>query len=339
MDLQRLARAGTPPEVTVLAAMALVTGAGCLVSVAFPMVEHAPRIAMLSFGVAGLAIAALLSLGGPAVSRTALHAAIVLVTLLHGAMVAAAVTERGLMLAALGQLWTAVYVAFFFHPAVARRYAALVSAVLGASMLAARAPTGVSVWLIISAMVWMAIVVLTTLNARLRAEAHTDALTGLFNRNGFAVAAARQRAMAARRGEPTTLVLIDLDDFKLVNDRGGHALGDRLLVELAGAWTASLRPGDLLARFGGDEFVLLLAGTAEDQTERVLARLGRAHEASWTAGTVACADAESLDDALARADARLYAAKELRGGYSKPPWTRSSEFGVRSLSSVTPAGR
>jgi diguanylate cyclase (GGDEF)-like protein len=339
MDLQRLARAGTPVEVTVLALMALVMGAGCLGSVAFPMAEHAPRIAMLGFGVAGTAIAALLALAGPRVSRTALHSAVVLVTLLHGGMVAAAVTERGLMLAALGHLWTAVYVAFFFHPAVARRYAVLVIAVLGVSLLATRAPTGVSVWLIISAMVWVAVAVLATLNARLRAEAHTDSLTGLLNRTGFAVAAARQRAMAARRGEPTTLALIDLDDFKLVNDRGGHALGDRLLVELAGAWTASLRPGDLLARFGGDEFVLLLSGVAEDDIEHVLARLRGAHAAAWTAGTVACAEAESLDEALARADARLYAAKEPRGGYSKPPWTRSSEFGVRSPSSVTPAGR
>jgi diguanylate cyclase (GGDEF)-like protein len=341
MDLQRLARAGTPPEVSVLAIMALVMGAVCLGSVAFPLVEDAPRAAMLGFGLAGVTIAVLLALAGPRVSRLALHAVVVLVTVMHGLMVAVAATERGLMLAALGQVWTAVYVAFFFHPATARRYAALLIAVLGASMLAARAPTGVSVWLIISVMVWVAVALLTTLNARLRAEAHTDSLTGLLNRAGFAVAAARHRAMAARRGEPTTLVVIDLDDFKLVNDRGGHALGDRLLVELAGAWTASLRPGDLLARFGGDEFVLLLTGIAEDQTEHVLARLRRAHPAPWTAGAVVCEEAESLDESLARADAGLYSAKQPHGraDYSNPPWTRSSEFGVRSPSSVTPAGR
>jgi diguanylate cyclase (GGDEF)-like protein len=341
MSLQRLVRAGTPPEVSVLAVMALVMGAGCLGSVAFPMAAHAPRTAMAGFGLAGVAIAALLALAGPRVSRLALHAVVVLVTLIHGLMVASAATERGLMLAALGQVWTAVYVAFFFHPAAARRYAVLLIAVLGASMLVARAPTGVSVWLIISVMVWVAVALLTTLNAQLRAEAQTDSLTGLFNRNGFAVAAARQRAMAARRGEPTTLVVIDLDDFKLVNDRGGHALGDRLLVELAGAWTASLRPGDLLARFGGDEFVLMLTGIPETQTGQVLARLRRAHPASWTAGSVVCGDAESLDEALARADAGLYAAKQPRdrAGYSNPPLRRSSEFGVLSPSSVTPAGR
>ncbi len=181
---------------------------------------------------------------------------------------------------------------------------------LGVSLLAARAPTGVSVWIIISAMVWVAVALLTALNERLRVAAHTDSLTGLLNRTGFAVAAARLRAMALRRDEPMVLALIDLDDFKLVNDRGGHAVGDRLLLELAGAWTASLRPGDLLGRFGGDEFVLLLAGVSDQQVDHVLARLRRAHPASWTAGAVLCADAESLDDAIDRADARLYSAKE-----------------------------
>ncbi len=68
----------------------------------------------------------------------------------------------------------------------------------------------------------------------------------------------------------------------------------------------------MLARFGADQFVLMLAGAAEDQIDNLLARLARAHPAPWTAGAVLCSDEESLDEAIDRADARLYVAKEPR---------------------------
>jgi diguanylate cyclase (GGDEF)-like protein len=213
------------------------------------------------------------------------------------------------MMSALSYTWTAVYVALFFRPRAARLHAALMIAALGLSLLSARAPTDASVWVVISTMVGVAVSIIARLNARLRAQAHTDDLTGLLNRTGFAMAAARQRAMAERRGEALTLAVIDLDGFKLVNDRHGHAAGDRLLVEIARAWTASLRPGDLLARFGGDEFVLMIGGANEDQVDDVLARIARAHPATWTAGIVLCSDEESLDEAIERADGRLYLAK------------------------------
>ncbi len=312
MGPQRLVRRGTPVEVSVLVVMAFLLGAACLASAAFPMADDVPRGVMVGLGVVGLLAALGLALAGAEVSPLFLHLAVVLFTTLIGVMVAVAATERGLMMSALSFTWIAVYVAFFFRADAARRYAALMIAALGLSLLVARAPTDVLVWIFLSTMIWVAVAILTGLNARLRAEAHTDNLTGALNRTGFAVAAARQRAMAQRRGEPLALAIIDLDDFKLVNDRGGHAAGDRLLAELAGVWTASLRPGDLLARFGGDEFVLMLAGANENQVDQVLARLAQEHPAPWTAGTALCTDDEALDEAIERADARLYVAKELR---------------------------
>jgi diguanylate cyclase (GGDEF)-like protein len=318
MGPQRFVRAGTPAEVSVLAVMVLTVGAGCLGLAAFPLAQGAPRGLMVVLGLVGVAVVLALLLAGAAVSPIQLHVAVLVYTTLISVMVAVAVTERGLMLSALGYIWSAVYVAFFFRSRVARGYAALMIAALGLSLLSARAPTDVSVWVIISTMIWVAVAVQTNLNSRLRADAHTDPLTGLLNRAGFAVAAAQQRAMAGRRGEPLALAVIDLDDFKLVNDRGGHAAGDRLLVDLAGVWTASLRPGDLLARFGGDEFVLLVAGAAENQVDTVLARLARSHPASWTAGAVVCETDESLEEAIERADARLYIAKQPRRSTTDP---------------------
>jgi len=298
--------------------MALILGAACLASAAFPMVEETPRALLAGIGLVAVTAALTLVLTGPDVSPLHLHFILVLLVTLHGVMVAAAETERGLMMSALGYTWIAVYVASFMPPRAARAYAATMIVVLGVSLLFAGAPTDVSVWLTISAMVWVAVAVLIRLHARLRADAHTDGLTGLLNRTGFIAAAARQRAMARRRGEPLALVIIDLDDFKRVNDRDGHAAGDRLLIELARSWTAFLRPGDLLARFGGDEFVLLIEGTSEDQIGKVLARLARSHPALWTSGAVVCSDDESLDAALQRADARLYEAKRPRATPRSP---------------------
>ena len=295
-----------------LAAMAFIKGVGCLVLAGLPLAEDAPRGVMVGLGLVCVAVAVVLMAAGAEVSTVHLHFTVMLYTALTGAMIAVAVTERGLMLSALGYTWAAVYVAFFFRPNAARLHAALMIAALGLSLLAARAPTDVSVWIVTSTMVGVAVSIIARLNALLRSQAHTDSLTGLLNRTGFAVAAARQRAIAERRGEPLALAVIDLDDFKLVNDRQGHAAGDRLLAELAGAWTASLRPGDLLARFGGDEFVLMLAGIDDAQVDNVLGRLSRAHPAPWTAGTVLCSGEESLDEAIGRADARLYVAKEPR---------------------------
>ena len=98
-------------------------------------------------------------------------------------------------------------------------------------------------------------------NERLRALSLTDALTGLPNHRAFQAALRHERLRALRTGTDLALVVFDIDDFKLLNDRHGHAVGDAVLEQVARLMRAQLREVDLLARYGGEEFALLASGT------------------------------------------------------------------------------
>jgi diguanylate cyclase (GGDEF)-like protein/PAS domain S-box-containing protein len=159
--------------------------------------------------------------------------------------------------------------------------------------------------------------------AQLRHLAHHDPLTGLPNRALLADRMAVALAQAGRSGGMLAVCYLDLDGFKTVNDTWGHATGDRLLMEIAGRLSASVRGGDTVARLGGDEFALLLTNLAdEEECEAALARLLQAvarpvfldgTEISVTASigvTLFPGDGADADTLLRHADQSLYAAKE-----------------------------
>jgi diguanylate cyclase (GGDEF)-like protein len=167
-------------------------------------------------------------------------------------------------------------------------------------------------------------VVSALLANRLRESATTDPLTGLVNRGGFDASLRAAAATVLRTGEPLSLVLLDLDDFKQVNDRGGHAAGDTLLCSAAAAWSSQLRARDTLARLGGDEFAVVMPGADAEQARLASERLATATpEVGCSVGISSWASDRTLDELLADADDDLYRAKGHRRPTSRPPLTRA----------------
>ena len=146
------------------------------------------------------------------------------------------------------------------------------------------------------------------LQASLRDLARSDDLTGLANRRVWAERAAEDMKRASRSGEPLSVVMIDLDGFKHLNDTQGHAAGDRLLKASAAKWSHELRDTDLLARLGGDEFGVLLPDCPAADGLQVLDRMRTARPSghNFSAGLATWDGEESFDTVVDRADRALY---------------------------------
>lgn len=157
---------------------------------------------------------------------------------------------------------------------------------------------------------------LATMAQRFAQEAVVDDLTGLLNRRGWRYTAPRELARAARSGNPITLVTLDLDNFKELNDELGHAQGDEALKGTAERIRATLRAGDVVARLGGDEFVALLTNSTLTGSLTAIDRLREStpDPESFSAGVAVWDRKEDLASLLHRSDLALYAAKESGGG-------------------------
>jgi len=157
---------------------------------------------------------------------------------------------------------------------------------------------------------------------QLRQLAVADELTGLMNRRGFLMLAEHQRSLADRKGTSLSVIFIDVDRFKSINDRFGHEEGDRALKELAGLLLRTFRRSDVVARLGGDEFIVLMADINDDGVPIVLDRVRKNLEAfnqengfPWRLSIslgVALYDAAhpvTLEALMASADQSMYQAK------------------------------
>jgi diguanylate cyclase (GGDEF)-like protein len=157
-----------------------------------------------------------------------------------------------------------------------------------------------------------------------------DALTGLYNRHFFNEVIERELAAAERRQEPLSFIMIDMDDFKEINDRLGHPVGDELLVEAAWLIRRMVRKSDLVFRYGGDELLVLMTNADAGQREAMTGRISAAVDAwnlqsaenvgcrmSFSIGSAGCTGAADLQNALQEADRMMYENKKLKSAAKK----------------------
>ncbi|HKS70990.1 MAG TPA: diguanylate cyclase, partial [Ktedonobacterales bacterium] len=156
---------------------------------------------------------------------------------------------------------------------------------------------------------------------KLSSEVQTDQLTQIANRRGLIATFDTERAKLERDPKPLALALLDIDNFKKLNDNLGHAAGDEALKSLAARVSGLLRPGDKVGRWGGEEFVLILPEAPLEEAQAVLLRLQRSLSASlfmhegrdvfvtFSAGVTLFRMGETMEQALDRADEALYEAK------------------------------
>lgn len=236
-------------------------------------------------------------------------------------------------------LWPAVFAAYF----ASMRFLVITLATISSTLMVALIVSGIA-WAVkldifigtnLSVGMMAALVAFMRrraerLHEQLEVAAHTDALTGLLNRRGFDTELERLVSAASATGAPLSVAMFDLDHFKRFNDAHGHIVGDDALRRMASILAEQCRDADLVARFGGEEFVVVLPGLGADGAQALADRV------AWALGVEAVDEqlrlttstglavlepehhAESITALLTRADQALYAAKN--GGRARAAW-------------------
>lgn len=285
-----------------------------MVALAVPGWDSVDTLSAFGVGVAAASSGALVLALRDHLSDTSCHVLVALGSLLIGSAMVVGDGSTATSAFSSYYLLVAVYCALFFGPRAAAAQITWSGVVHVIALTAVDADGVVATTLVLFGAISGAALVVGALVRQVRVAAATDPLTRLPNRRSFDEHLDRELARAERNGRPLSVLALDLDGFKAVNDRQGHAAGDRLLVEAGRWWSHELRSGDLLARSGGDEFVVLLPDAGESVARRVAARLERRTPPPLgvSVGVAVSRRGEDADSLLRRADAELYRDKARR---------------------------
>lgn len=317
--MPRLTRVAGLPSGALLAVMLGVGGVLGLVASRYPFNPDTRTGLVAGCGVALLVLAAVGYLGRR--SENLRWVMVLLAVGVNTVLLVGSVSVAGVVHASVTYVYPVLYAAYDFGRWRLNTVLALVAlASLVGSRLAAPGVSPVE-WVTTIGAVLLAGWLLGHVVRALRRSAGTDPLTGVLTRAAFEVAANAALGGDRRRHAPTSLVLIDLDNFKEVNDSHGHAAGDAVLVRTVEVWSQRLRRGDLVARLGGDEFVVLLPSTGADGAGRVVEELRAASPIGFSSGRVVAEPDEperSVPELVAAADVEMYRIKRARAGGHAP---------------------
>ena len=297
------------PAATLLAALYLVSAALCFAGAARPMDADTPVGLLYGLGVVGVVAGTALAAYGRPLEPELVHTAVAVVSVLVAVLAWRSATAVGIVGLGPALIAVGLYVAHVLPLPAARAHAVFLVAVSSAGAAAAEPSGFLQAWVALAVTVLALTEAQGRLARRLRNAADTDPLTAVANRRAWETETSRHLSRALRTGEPLSIAILDLDDFKQVNDREGHGAGDALLRDLASGWTTRLRHADLLGRYGGDEFVLCLPATDVEGAVELLAQLEETHRFRWTVGLATVQQGDTLSSVLARADEDLYQRK------------------------------
>ncbi|WP_282945366.1 GGDEF domain-containing protein [Cellulomonas endometrii] len=241
--------------------------------------------------------------------------ALVVAVVIGGVLVWSCRTLAGVVTTSLGLVAAGQAAALLGGRQTVRALLGLVVVALGAGMAASPVPFRPVTWLVLASTTVAMSALVSFLVTRLRVIATTDDLTGALTRAAFDERAGVVLHGAARRGVPSSVVCLDVDDFKEVNDTRGHQAGDEVLVRLVETWRGALGRDDVLGRIGGDEFAVVLTGRTADGAQawaHAAGALRTAEDPTWSHGVAQVRAGEPVHDALARADSAMYASKGRR---------------------------